>query len=410
MSQTRVPVTSATTSDDARHRLIIVSYMANATFSPRGIRTQALLEHLKGRWRIELVAGATSRARGSHAANVRRSLYRRALRFAYSSVMLDKFEPSSRLRFRSWEPEAAGALLIGYPFSPLVHASRRLTERGIPYVVDAGDPWVLTADYPEFRGVARLRGLSAERRLWAGAAGAIVTTDSQAQALGTIFPNLKILVRPNGFAPGDQPAPPPVARLAGASDSILRLVHFGDISSDRLAVSSLLQGLARSGVWSGIEFHQYGSDWTGSLVRLEDVRVVFHEPRPWAKILAIASEYDLAVVVGNRDSRLLPSKAVVYLQLPIPRLAVIGTDTTSALALYVAEKPGWLMARPDDLGLAERIQNHLSRGWTASELAPPETESWDHVCTEIGQFLEAALIPRGSATPPLAAGSSRSDV
>jgi hypothetical protein len=358
-----------------------------------------MLESLSDRWSIELVAGSESLLGGRRVANVERSFYRQTLRFVSSSIFLDRFEPWSRRRFGGWQPEAAAALLIGFPFSPLVYASRRLAERGIPYVVDAGDPWVITAEWPELRGLGRLRALSAERRLWSGAAGGIVTTESQAEALRTIFPKLEILVRPNGFAPMDQSAATrPTEQRAPGSDSVLRLAHFGDISSDRLSVTPFLEGLAQSGIWSKIEFHQYGSDWTRSLGRLDNVRVFFHDPRAWSEVVAAATEYDLAVVIGNRDPRLLPSKAVVYLQLPIPRLALVEDEPTNALAHFVADKPGWVIARPDGPEVAETIRSHLSRGWSTSELAPPARESWGRVCEEIGQFLERVLDRRDSET------------
>ena len=392
--------TSAPTTDDipgsrdADRRLVVVSYMANAPFSARGIRTRALLEYLERRWSVELIAGPTDRPGRQHRGAGRFLISRKALRLASSATMLDKFEPWSRFRFRSWRPHTRGALLIGFPFSPLVYASRRLVARGIPYVVDAGDPWVLTADWHDLRALGRLRGRSAEHRLWADAAGGIVTTESQAEALRAVFPDLPLLVRPNGFAPADSSGPTPVARPP--SSSRLRLAHFGDLSSDRLNVTAFLQGLSASGVWSDLEFHQYGSDWTGSLRRLGGVRVVFHEPRPWPEILTAASEYDLAVVIGNRDARLLPSKAISYLQLPIPRLAVVGDDRPSALAGYVADKPGWASVRASGPEVAETIRTHLSRAWTASELSPPAHESWDSVAEEICEFLEASLEARGT--------------
>jgi hypothetical protein len=372
-------------------RLIVVSYMANAPLSPRGIRTQKLLEALRRDWSIELIAGPTSRAQGSDRARVRRPLYRKTFRFAHSVLMLDKFEPWSRRQFRSWWPDAAGALLIGFPFSPLVYAARRLAERGIPYVVDAGDPWVLTGRGPELRALGLRRARAAEHRLYAGAAGAVVTTEAQASALRAIFRELPLLVRPNGFAaPGHSSTYAASSRRPSRSESVLRLAHFGGISSDRVNVASFLEGLARSGIWGEIEFHQYGSDWNGSLRHLSEVQVIFHEPRPWSEILAVAREYDLAAVVGNRDPMLLPSKAVAYLQLPIPRLAIVE-GSKNALRHYLADKPGWILVRADDPDAAVRIRGHLSRGWSTAELAPPATESWDHVTGDVRQFLHAAL-------------------
>jgi hypothetical protein len=389
---------------DRRRRLVVVSYMADAPFSPRGIRTRMLLEALRHDWKLELVAGPATSKPYATRSRVAPSFVRTISRVAHSSVLFDKHELWSRHRFRSWHPDAGGALLVGFPFSPLVYASRRLAECGIPYVVDAGDPWVLTAALPDVRSLARLRGRAAEYRLWAGAAGAVVTTQAQAQALRALFPKLRILVRPNGFAPADHSrAKMAIQRPVHERGSRLRLAHFGDISSVRVDIASFLEQLARTRSWSEIEFHQYGTDWTGALGGLRDVRVVFHQPRPWSEIVSAAGKYDLAVVVGNRDPALLPSKAVAYLQLPIPRLALVGAATDDAVTQYVADKPGWTVVQVhvDGADGADKIRTHLSRKWTAAELAPPATESWVEVTTEIRRFLDAVLNGRVSKPRPV---------
>jgi hypothetical protein len=388
---------------ERRPRLVVVSYMADAPFAPRGIRTRTLLEALRRDWKIELVAGPTTRDSNAARSRVGTSLVRKIGRIAHSSVLLDKYEFWSRHRFRSWHPDAGAALLVGSPFSPLIYASRRLAESSIPYVVDVGDPWVLTAAMPDVRSLGRLRGRVAEYRLWAGAAGAVVTTKAQAQALRALFPKLRILVRPNGFAPADHPRSNlAIQRPGHGSGSCLRLAHFGHISSDRVGITSFLERLARTGDWSEMEFHQYGSDWTGALGRLRETRAVFHEPRPWSEITSAAAKYDLAVVVGNRDPALLPSKAVAYLQLPIPRMALVGGGTDDALTQYVADKPGWTVVPVDGADGVGKIQAHLSRRWTADELAPPATESWVQVTSEIRRFLDAVLDGHMSKPRPLA--------
>jgi hypothetical protein len=385
-----------------RPRLVVISYMADAPFTPRGIRTRMLLEALRHDWKVELIAGPETTKSYATRFRVGTSFVRKIGRLAHSSVLFDKHELWSRHRFRSWHPDASAALLVGYPFSPLVYASRRLTECGIPYVVDAGDPWVLTAAAPQVRSLGRLRGRAAEYRLWAGAAGAVVTTEAQAEALRALFPELRVLVRPNGFTPADRSRPNmAIQRLAHGRSSRLRLAHFGDISSVRIRIASFLERLARTGSWSAIEFHQYGRDWTGALGALRDVRVMFYERRPWSEIVSAADKYDLAIVVGNRNPAQLPSKAVAYLQLPIPRLALIGDGTDDALAQYVADKPGWIVVHVDRADGADRIRTHLSREWTAAELAPPATESWDEVTTEIRGFLDAVLNCRTPERRPL---------
>jgi hypothetical protein len=311
------------------------------------------------------------------------------LHLAHSSVLLDKFEPWSARRFVRWEPQGVGALLVGFPFSPVVYAARRLTEAGIPYVVDVGDPWALTAARPLTRGLALWRARRAETRLWRWASGAIVTTDHQAAGLRALFPDLPILVRPNGFPAVD-------VMVAGgwtprAPSGRLRIAHFGNVSSARLDIVPFLDSLSRSGLWDGVELHVFGSDWTGSLNDFADGDVVFHELRPWPEIVGTAGEYDLAMAIGNRDPQQLPSKAVAYLQLPIPRLAVVESPEEDALAQYVADKDGWLTLHANDDAAPAEVARHLSRTWTAGELAAPPSESWEEVADTIARFVCDAL-------------------
>ena len=370
--------------------VVVVSYLANAPFAPRGIRTRELLKALQRERSVELIAGPIENSLSGVAPAADRTLVRKALHFAHSSVLLDKFEFWSWRRFRSWQPSAAGALLIGFPFSPLVYAARRLRAAGIPYVVDVGDPWVLTA--PEGRAASRNLGLrrarSAEHRLWSGASGAIVTTEGQALGLRRLFPKLPVLIRPNGFGSvRSQPSSGGVGTPSSADGSVLRLAHFGHIYVARLEIERFLALLARHGAWSRIEFHQYGADWTGRLKAQDAVTVIFHEPQPWSEIVDSAVNFDLAVVIGNHDARTLPSKAVEYLQLPIPRLAVVEDERHDALAQYVADKPGWIVLRLDETSSAEAIRNHLRQPWSEVDLAAPEEEQWDRVAAELVRFV-----------------------
>jgi hypothetical protein len=369
--------------------VVVVSYLANAPFAPRGVRTRELLRALERERSVELIAGPVEASPRRAAPAAGRSFLRKALQFAHSSVLLDKFELWSRRRFRSWRPDAAGALLIGFPFSPLVYAARRLQASGIPYVVDVGDPWALTV--ADGRSVSRNLGLrrarSAEHRLWSGAAGAIVTTAGQASALRQLFPQLPVLIRPNGFVSVGPPQVSAGVRTEKRADhSVLRLAHFGDIYAARLEIVRLLASLARDGSWNQIEFHQYGSDWTGQLRAQDAVTVIFHEPRPWSEIVEAAVAFDLAVVIGNRDPQTLPSKAVEYLQLPIPRLAVVENDHGDALAQYVADKRGWIVLRVDSSRSSEAIRDHVDRSWSDADLLPPDEERWDRVGAEVARF------------------------
>lgn len=374
-------------------RLLLVSYLAHEPFAPRAVRTRELLSALRREWTVELIAPP---AAPEPTGPPRRgpSLPRRIGRLTHSAFLLDKFEPWSRGRFGTWRPDATGALLVGFPFSPVVYAARKLREYGIPYIVDAGDPWILTNRWPEVRLVARVRAARAERALWEDAAGAVLTTPAQARALQELFPGLPILVRPNGFTPVEAPRLQAGSSADRRDKTALKLAHFGDITVDRIDVRPWLSSLVRSGHWVSVEVHQYGSDWTGRLASLADVSVTFHHPREWAEIVQLAPSYDAAVVIGNRDRSLLPSKTVPYLQLPIPRFALTKERAADALIEYVRQKPGWLVVDADDAATAERVLKHVRTDWTSEALEPPESESWECVADEVARFIRGTIAQR----------------
>jgi hypothetical protein len=378
--------------DRQRSRLLVVSYLARAPLSPRGLRTEALLEAFRRDWEIELVSGPTANPMAARRAPRVRSLARSTL----SMFLLDKFEPWSWRNLRSLPP-ADAAYLVAAPFSPLAYAVRALVDARIPYVVDIGDPWILTADVPEVRALARRRARQAERQTWRHAAGAVLTTPAQAAALGRHFPQLPILVRPNGAPVEPKPAR---GRFGTPDGGSLRIAHFGNLYAARLDISSFLDSLALSGLWNAVELHVYGQDWTNSLGRIRAVRQIRHEPIPWREVLDHATRFHAALVIGNRDRKQLPSKAVDYLTLPIPRIAVTPGGGGDALAQYVADKPGWLVLPPDGIDAAERVREHVARSWSQDDLAVPDSERWPVVARAVADFGRQCLLGH-QRSPPL---------
>jgi hypothetical protein len=345
-------------------------------------------------WEVEVVAPPPSVSTGGASGSGSSTSARRFAAKAVDRLLLDKWEPWSLQRLARWRPDCDAAVLIGHPFSPPVYAARRLRAAGIPYVVDAGDPWILTSPSPSSRGVSLWRGRRDEQRLWAGAAGAVLTTVQQADRLVALFPGLATLSRPNGYEPLVGPVPVPV-RKPGSEE--LRIAHFGMLSSQRLDVRPLLCRLCDSGVWGRVVLAQFGDDFAGMLDGLPaGTEVERHSACSWEQVVQHAAECDLAMVVGNVNPGQLPSKAVQYLTLPIPRLAVTAGSPEDALSTYVRDKPGWLALAPEDTDAPRLVGEHLAKDWTSEALAPPAGEAWAAVAKTIGGFVERCVSgPRG---------------
>lgn len=375
-----------TQTGSARSLLAIVSFNVGRPYSPRGERTRELHRAFQSTWDVQMFSPRHTPTKLRGGTRRTGSLPRRVAREIVLAAMYDPHELWSARRFLRWRPEADAALLIGSPFSPCVYAARRLKEASVPYVVDTGDPWALHA-HTDHSYLGHSRAVRADRALWGAAAGGVVTTSSQARALTESFPGLPILVRPNGYRLVEQP---PISTRRRV-DRQLRLVHFGMLSSIRLDVVPVLARLAASGLWDKIVFTQFGDDYADVLNRAsETVEVEHHDARPWDDVMRSALDYDLAVVVGNVTTGQLPSKAVQYLTLPIPRMALV-LNHGDALAAYTSRMPGWLVLSSDAPDQPQRVREHVTREWPAEALKPPAGEAWPGVAREIVEFVERCV-------------------
>lgn len=376
----------------------VISFSGGAALYPRAVRTRAILDRLVTDHDVEFIAPST----GGVASIVQRARSGRLSRLqgrVVRSVLIDKHEPVAYRTLRPWRPQTDVAILVGFPFSPLPIAARKLIARGIPYVVDIGDPWCLTAGR-QSRNVAGVRARRLERALWEHCAGGIVTTELQKEALTSLFPSLDMLVRPNGYHHGDVAISEVPATPARASNPhTLRLVHFGEINSARLDVRPTLQKLAAAGRWRQVHVTQYGTDYAGMLSRhIPGVSVERRAPVPWARAIDQSAAHDAALVIGNTNPVQLPSKAIQYLTLPIPRLAVTNPSQDDSLAVYVSDKPGWGLVRSGADDAPHVVATLVDRNWSRTELAAPSAEEWAAVAGTIVRFVEqcARLRPPGA--------------
>ena len=402
----------------ADRQAIVVSFADGNRISPRVQRTERLVSALESEFdfRVERVPGAPGRASGP----LKRTLPRRAARRALRPLMLDPFEITARFTLRRWKPSARGAMLIGWPFSPIYIAASHLVAAGIPYVVDVGDQWALTARSPSLRShlLARRRAESAETFLWRNAAAGVVTTERQAIALRALFPGLELLVRPNGYEPAAEPAPSREEAGAAAEaleqasppiDGELRLVQFGTVNPFKLSIGGWLSRLRQVAGLERVRFANYGAVDRPDLLQSDDPAVVIevHEPVEWARACEIARGFDAAVVGANKNPAQLPSKSIQYLTLPIPRIGVTASSDPGELGAFAAQRPGFIAVDVDSREDVSRLISHLRRPWSDEELTPPAGDSWDAVARDVVGFaIEAWDSQRdpkpGSRTAPRA--------
>ena len=374
--------------------MVVVSGFGDDEMTPRGQRTQQVIKALGENWDVELIAMPSQGHRGG-GGTTGRSIARRLASQGVRHTLYDRWEPWARRRLSRWRPDADAAILIVAPWSLAAIAAPQLREQGIPYVIDAGDPWTgLHAD-PK-RSFAGRRALHGEKPIWEGASGAMLTTPQQATKMAAQYPALPIAVRPNGYeSPAgvvaiDRPVPDP---------QILRLVHLGVIYSARLDPMPLLRRLKESGRWKTIRFDQFGADPEEMLAGAPaGVEIRNHAAIPWTEVVARTSEFDAAVVLGNEMGELLPSKAIQYLTLPIPRIAITDTERDDALADFAGEHTAWLAVAPGDADAAAMIAEHVAHPWTKADLAPPEADSWSTVAGELAGFVESCvgIVPAAS--------------
>jgi hypothetical protein len=375
-----------------RPRFSVVSWSTGAPLhlSPREQRATYLEEGLAVHGGVERLgrAGASQWVAGS-AQRTGTSSIRRVGKRLVDSLLIDKFELSARHRLRSWHPQVDGAVLVGFPFSPLAPAARRLSERGIPFVVDVGDPWVVTNPEITSRTLAQRRGAAAESYVWQSARGGIVTTLDQGRRLKQRFPHLDVLVRPNGYVPnGGEPSSVQARRKPGDE---LRLVHYGSLYGERVDLRSFLAALAGSGRWRRIVLTQIGSDWENVLGQVEDlVEVVREEPRPWPEVLRTAAQHAAALVIGWSNPGRMPSKVLQYMTLPIPRVALATPSADDALASYLDGRDAWSVIRDDQIDPGLELAALIDTDWSAAQLRAPEDEAWPAVAAVLGDFVVEA--------------------
>jgi hypothetical protein len=385
----RGPVDSWDPSPD--REAIVVSFAEFAgdlPISPRVQRTAHLTAALEREFEFRVARVPEHLGQAAHQSRESRprGLARKALR----PLALDDLEIPARVVMRGWKPSGSGALLIGWPYSAIYVAASHLVAAGIPYVVDVGDPWWLTEPTsPRLsRRLSVLRARAAETFLWRHAAAGVVTTETQAGNLRALFPDLELLVRPNGYLAADEPGVQAAPADAGTDDGELRLVHFGSINSARVPVGEWLSALPGAAGIRRVRFANYGPVSRPELLQTGDPAVALevHDPVDWGRACQIARTFDAALVVANANPAKLPSKAIQYLTLPVPRIALTVSGDGGELAAFATQRPGFVPAGLDSPEDIPRMIDHLRRSWSDEELSPSAGDSWAEVAHEVVGF------------------------
>jgi hypothetical protein len=370
---------------------IVVSFAEFAgelPISPRVQRTAHLTATLEREFEFRVARVPEHLAQAAHQS--RESLPRGLARKALRPLVLDDLEIPARVVMRGWKPSGSGALLIGWPYSAIYVAASHLVAAGIPYVVDVGDPWWLTEPTsPRLsQRLSVLRARAAETFLWRHAAAGVVTTETQAGNLRALFPDLELLVRPNGYLVVDEPQVQDAPADAGSDDGELRLVHFGSINSARVSVGEWLSTLRGAAGIRRVRFANYGPVSRPELLRTGDPAVALevHDPVDWGRACQIARTFDAAVVVSNANPAKLPSKAIQYLTLPVPRIALTVSGDGGELAAFARQRPGFVPAGLDSPEDIPRMIAHVRRTWSGEELSPSAGDSWAEVAREVVRF------------------------
>jgi hypothetical protein len=128
------------------------------------------------------------------------------------------------------------------------------------------------------------------------------------------------------------------------------------------------------------------------------VLIEIHEPVEWARACEIARGFDAAVVGANKNPAQLPSKAIQYLTLPVPRIALTVSGDGGELAAFAAQRPGFVAAGVDSPEDIPRMIAHVRRAWSDEELSPSSDDSWAEVAREVVRFVtqswDRATVPR----------------
>jgi hypothetical protein len=376
---------------DEPTRFVVVTWSGAVPIhlSPRGQRTEHLVNALSAHGSVERVGGDNiPRWLAGNSERTTSSWYRQLARTFVYSVLIDKYEISVRRALGSWQPSADAAVLVAYPCSHLIVAARKLARKGIPYIVDIGDPWILTNPYPEGGRIRKMRARRQERQVWRKATAAIVTTETQGDALSSLFPHLRVLVRPNGYAESEDAGSGGTGTVGSRNPRSLHLVHYGSLYGERVDFEVILRRLAESGHWDNITLRQHGSDWEDALAHAAPYCTVDRRaPITWPAVVAGAQEFDAAIVIGWRNPAQMPSKTVQYLTLPIPRIALTTARPDDALDRYTKKQPGWVQVTDEDEHAAAVVARHVAREWDTKHLAAPTTEAWEAVELRLAEFV-----------------------
>ena len=241
---------------------IVVSFAGGNPDSPRAQRTARVAQALEDDFGLPRRACAQRRSREQTVLTSRSSTpHRHLARRASAGHCCSRRVRARGPRKAAWlEAVRSRRALDRLALPPICLAAVRLVAAGVPYAVDVGDPWVVTAnpgDWGRVWGRFRGRARAAETFLWENAAAGVVTAATQASRLRSLLPDLNLLCRPNGYEAAETGAGGTGIRRA-PSDDLRTRFSSGRVYEVRLPIGPWLSRLRQAAGCKTLLFSNYG--------------------------------------------------------------------------------------------------------------------------------------------------------
>jgi len=322
---------------------------------------------------------------------------------------------------------ARAAVITVSPYAAAELGPLLRSDLGIPWILDLRDPWTLDGWRVHPSRLHAVRDRTRMREAIRAADLVIANTPAARRAFIDLaeLPPRRVVTIPNGFEPGDVPAPPP----ARAPDGTFRLVHTGwlhdprprrlgwrrarwrDLDETGRSGRYLLEGLAllarrRPDLRERVRLELVGQVHPGHWSLARDLgvadMVVERGYLPHSESLAVLRAAELAFVPlsgvpPGEEALVVPGKLYEALAAGVPVLACLPPGDARRLAIAA----GAVVCgpdRPDQITDAlERLVDEWRAGASADVPRMPESFARERLTGRLARALDAV---RGQGEPP----------